>query len=86
MPVKLADQLTDEALVTSLRSATCPSCTGVKKCRQTFCFKCWSGLSRSLRAALWAPLGKGYRESVLDAMQFLEVETFTWTPLTERKA
>ena len=77
MPTQqLADQLTDVALVTSLRSTKCPACGRLKKARQTLCFNDYRALPHGLRAALYAPLGEGYREAVLDAFDFLEEETF----------
>jgi hypothetical protein len=80
MLLQLADQLDDEALCLSLRSTKCPACGGEKKSRHTMCFRDYRRLPGALRAALYAPLGKGYREAVLDAFRFLELDEFKVDP------
>ena len=78
--MKLADQLDDLSLVTSFRSTLCPACGGVKRSRHTLCLHNFRKLPGALRSALYAPLGEGYRESVIEAFQFLQVETFQVQP------
>lgn len=62
--------------MTSLRSVKCPACGGVKKVGQTLCLRDYRSLPAPLRTALYARLGNGYREAVLEAFQFLDVTTF----------
>lgn len=80
MDKPLADQLTDRALVTSLRSTKCPACGRTKKVGQTLCLADYRALPIALRRALYARLGEGYREAVIEAFQFLEVTTFQVDP------
>lgn len=76
MDKPLADQLTDRALVTSLRRTKCPACGRTKKVGQTLCLADYRALPIALRRALYARLGEGYREAVIEAFQFLEVDAF----------
>jgi hypothetical protein len=72
----LIDQLTDVALVTSLRSVKCPACGGAKKRGHTLCFREYRALPATFRSALYDRLHHGYREAVLEALQFLDAATF----------
>lgn len=76
----LNDQLTVEALLTSLRSTVCPACGGRKKTMQTLCVRQYMSLPRPMKQALYNRIGKGYKEAVHDAFIFLDVVKFTWTP------
>lgn len=68
MSADLFEQLTDQRLVTSLRSTFCPACCGVKIPRQTFCRTCYYALPGSMRKNLYNHLGQGYDIAVNDAM------------------
>lgn len=65
-------ELTDRLLVQSLGSKTCPVCGGIKKYKQTFCSKHYYALPHPMRRALYMGVGAGYRESVIEALTFLE--------------
>lgn len=68
--------LTFDAVVTSLRSTTCPACGGPKGRAKSLCFRQYKQLPRALQAALYARVGAGYEEALLDALRYLEAETF----------
>jgi hypothetical protein len=58
-------------LIRSLRSTICPLCGGEKVVRQTLCKTHYYALPVAMRKALYAMLGSGYRESVIEAIRFL---------------
>jgi hypothetical protein len=76
----IVEQLTDRNLVMSLQSTTCPSCGGTKKRAQTFCGREYLKLPQPIRKALYARLGSGYRESVAEALAYLQAEKFRLPP------
>lgn len=61
----------------SLRSALCPSCGGVKKPKQSLCFKCYKKLSPAQRDDLYQPMMDGYEEAISAALTALGVTTPT---------
>ncbi len=69
-------ELSDHALVQSLSSTTCPSCACLKKRGHTFCGREYFRLPLDMRQALYARLGRGYREAVIEALEFLGTATF----------
>jgi hypothetical protein len=79
---ELTEALTDRNLVASLIGTTCPACGGRKRSRNTLCAGEFYTLPRHVQRALYNPLGHGYREAVLEAMEFLEVGEFK-LPATE---
>ena len=72
----LTHDLDDRTLVTSLRSTVCPACGGAKKGRQTLCLADYRRLPGAMRTALYARLCSGYREAVIEAMNFLGAAEF----------
>jgi hypothetical protein len=76
----LHDQMTVEALLTSLRSTVCPACGQRKKTMQTLCPQEYLSLPRELKLALYRKIGKGYKEAVYDAFLFLDRVTFRLPP------
>ena len=65
------DQLTDAIAVESLASTTCPHCGQSKKRGMSFCFRGHWDLTQRMRCFLWQPIGQGYREAVIEAMNYL---------------
>jgi hypothetical protein len=60
----------------SLRSTTCPACGGAKGRAKSLCYPQYKKLPRAMRAALYARVGAGYEEALLDAFRYLDAETF----------
>lgn len=81
--MKITD-IDTNALMMSLGSDTCPACGGKKIPRQTLCRSHYYKLPREMRMALYAHLGGGYRESVIAALQFLDISDFTLPPKEPR--
>jgi hypothetical protein len=65
--------LTDLELVKELVSETC-RCSSPRKQHQTFCQACYFRLSPAAQKALYARLGKGYREAYEAAVEFLDAQ------------
>lgn len=68
---ELAERLTPENLLRSLRSQTCPSCGLIKPPRKSICTACWAQLTPTLRAHLYRLIGQGYDKAMLAALQHL---------------
>ena len=66
-------ELTDLVLVSSLRSTCCPACGASKGRAKTLCVRDYRRLPQLMRQSLYARVGHGYREAVIEAMQFLNV-------------
>jgi hypothetical protein len=77
------EQLTFDLVVNSLRSTTCPACGQPKKRLQTLCRTDYYTLPVPLRAALYARVGGGYEEALLDAFRVLETDMFHQPPATK---
>lgn len=65
--------MTDLELVKELVRKTC-RCGAAKKAHQTFCLRCYQSLPGMMQRALYARLGKGYREAYHQAAEFLDTE------------
>jgi hypothetical protein len=78
--VPLHDQMTVEALLTSLRSTVCPSCGGRKKTMQTLCPREYMSLPREMKKSLWRRIGHGYKEAVYDAFVFFDLVEYRLPP------
>jgi predicted amidophosphoribosyltransferase len=72
------DQITPRLAVSSLASELCPACGGKKKFRQTFCARCYFSLPKAMQRATYARLGSGYQEAIVDALNYLQIETPHW--------
>lgn len=70
------DVVTPRLALDSLRSKVCPACAGPKGAAKTFCFPCYHRLPAAMRSALYARLRAGYEEAVVDALRYLDAETF----------
>lgn len=70
------DTPTDRALCVSLASTTCPACGGPKQRKHTFCSRDYYALPKPKRNALYNPLGAGYAEAVVAAMEALGATEF----------
>lgn len=74
-------EVTDLDLVASLGSTDCcPACGGPKQRKHTFCRADYFKLPKSMRDALYNPLGHGYREAVFAAIERLGRTTFQAFP------
>lgn len=72
-----ATKITDELLIKSLASTTCPCCGGKKQYRQTFCGFDYHRLPRAMANALYQLISTGkYKPAVIEAMTFLNAEKF----------
>jgi hypothetical protein len=66
-----AEPLTDLEILKALTSDTC-RCGAFKKQNQSFCGKCYHALPEANRRALYARLGRGYREAFEAACALLD--------------
>lgn len=78
--MKTLDQLTVKDLAASLRSTTCPSCTGSKGERKSVCGCCWHELPAGIQRRLYKRIGEGYEQAFADAMDHLLVARPTLPP------
>jgi len=65
--------VTDLELLKQLVSDTC-RCGGLKEPHKSFCQTCYFSLPVSMQRALYARLGRGYREAYESAVEFLDAE------------
>jgi predicted amidophosphoribosyltransferase len=69
--------ITDELLIESLASTTCPCCGGKKSYRHTFCGFDYHRLPRDMAHALYQLISTGrYKPAVIEALKFLKAPTF----------
>lgn len=69
----------------SLKSTTCPACGGKKTPMQTLCRREYFKLPRPMRQALYARIGDGYAESLLEALNYLSIEFLTLPQKEEQR-
>jgi hypothetical protein len=70
------EEISDHALVRSLRSHVCPACKGAKRAWITLCPACYRSIPYGLRQALYNKLGHGYREAIQAAFACLKKTAF----------
>ena len=68
------DVLVELVCVLSLVSQICPACGRLKNKRMTLCLRDYRALPKAMQRALYDRVGHGYREAVVEALQFLNVE------------
>lgn len=68
------DDLPKRVLIDSLYSMVCPACGERKGEEKTFCYSCFLKLPGAMKASTYMPVGKGYEQAVLDAMNYLKAE------------
>jgi predicted amidophosphoribosyltransferase len=69
--------ITDELLIKSLSSTTCPCCGKKKNSRHTFCGYDYHRLPRAMANALYGLIATGrYKPAVIEALKYLGAETF----------
>ena len=81
--MKTTEQLTTKDLVRSLRSTTCPTCTGNKAAKKTLCMCCFYQLPPAIQGRLYKQFGRGYEEAFAEAMTRLGVARPTLPPKAE---
>lgn len=69
----------------SLFSQTCLRCGNFKLDRRSFCPRCYFRLPKTLRLALWRPIGQGYEEALVEALNYLKADHLH-LPEIEKKA
>jgi len=62
--------------IESLAGKLCPVCKGEKQRAQSFCYRCFYTLPKTMRQALYSRVGEGYEQAHDAAMFQLRAEPF----------